>query len=267
MIHRSGAFGNSAGVDGAFVPSEPTFDQVSGTTPALLRRGPRREGNAIGLSQAFDYPAEDSGVFDRFNLGFDEASQLALALYPNAPMILEVRLRRKERALVVVTNVDWRDSSTYREWFQSEPVPRQAADNTATWVLTCRMGPIGHATELGWLQGTYPHGEVEIEPGRINAWLRLSLAERSRGTLSHLMALEEGWDGYDGLPTLPRVAEHTELFLEQVEEYTTIAPDMVSAPERGRATGVVHRGSGNRGRDRARWHHHDPVRVPLGRAE
>lgn len=237
MIHRSGAFGDSAGVHDALIPSESTFDQASETTLALLRRAPRREGNAIGANPAFDNPADDYIVCVPLNVGLDEASGAAFALYPLALVSWEASLRRKERATVAVTTVDWGDWSPDKGWLQSEPVQSREADDAATWVVTCRMEPIGDATELGWAQSTYPHGELAVEPGPINAWLleppEPSLLARSRGTLTHLMALEEGWDGYDGLPMLPRVAEHTELFLEQVEAYTSIAPELVPLPNGG----------------------------------
>ena len=109
--------------------------------------------------------------------------------------------------------------------------------SAATWVRTWRVEPIGDAAELGWIQGTHPQGELAEESGPVNAWLlelpEPSLAERARGTLSQLTALQEGWDGYDGLPTLPRVAGYTELFLEQVQAYTSVAPDLVPLPNGG----------------------------------
>ena len=237
MIHRSGGFGDSAGVYDALVPSEPTFDQASRTTLALLRRVPRREGNAIGANPAFYDSAEDYSVCVRLNLGFDEASEAALALYLTSPVSWEAGLRGKERATVALTTVDWGDWSTDKGWLQSEPVHSQEADHAATWVRTWHVAPIGDAAELGWVQGTYPHGVLAVEPGPINAWLleppEPSLVERARGTLRQLTALEEGWDGYDGLPTLPRVAEHTQLFLEQVEACTSVAPDLVPLPNGG----------------------------------
>lgn len=237
MIHRSSAFGAPAGVHDALDPSEPTFDQASPTTLALLRRAPRRDGNAIGPNQAFYDSAEDYSVCVRLNLGFDEASEAALAFYLSSPVRWEAGLRGKERATFALTTVHWGDWSTDKGLLQSEPVQSHGLDNAATWIRTWRVEPIGDATELGWIQGTYPHGELAVEPGPINArFLELPepfLVERARGTLSQLTALEEGWDGYDALPTLPRVAEHTQLFLEQVEAYTSVAPDLVPLPNGG----------------------------------
>ncbi len=110
--------------------------------------------------------------------------------------------------------MDWGDWSKDKGWLQSEPVQGQGAENAATWVRTWR-----------------------VVPGRINAWPlerpEPSLAERARGTLNELTALSVGWDGYDGLPTFARVAEHTQLFLKEVEAYTSSAPDLVPLPNGG----------------------------------
>lgn len=233
MIHQSGAFGDSAGVYDALVPSEPRFQQANRTTIALLPR----DDNTIGPNQTFGDLAEDYGVCVQLKLEFDEASQAAIVLYLTSVMSSEEFLRGKERATVALTTADGGGWSRDKGWLQSEPVQRRGAEDDATWVRTWRMKSIEDATDMGWVQDTVPKEQLAVEPERINAWLlerpEPSLAERARGTLNKLMALKEGWDGYDGLPTLARVAEHTRMFLEEVEAYTSSAPDLVPLPNGG----------------------------------
>ena len=54
-----------------------------------------------------------------------------------------------------------------------------------------------------------------------------SLTERAEGTLDELVSLDEGWDGYNGIPALPEVAKHARLFLKRVEKYTDLMPDII----------------------------------------
>ena len=54
-----------------------------------------------------------------------------------------------------------------------------------------------------------------------------SLTERAKRTLDELVSLDEGWDGYNGIPVLPEVAEHARLFLKRVEKYTNLMPDII----------------------------------------
>ena len=42
-----------------------------------------------------------------------------------------------------------------------------------------------------------------------------------------LAELPQGWDGYEGFPVRSGVAEQARLFMEQVERYTTLMPDII----------------------------------------
>jgi hypothetical protein len=54
-----------------------------------------------------------------------------------------------------------------------------------------------------------------------------TLADRSRAAIDELTRLEFGWDGYDGGPVLPRVAEHALRLLEAIGAHTQMVPDVV----------------------------------------
>ena len=54
-----------------------------------------------------------------------------------------------------------------------------------------------------------------------------SLAERASATIDELTGLAPGWDGYDAIPVLPRVARHAHRFLEAISEHTRTIPDVV----------------------------------------
>ena len=54
-----------------------------------------------------------------------------------------------------------------------------------------------------------------------------TLADRSRAAIEELIRLAPGWDGYHGVPVLPRVAEHALRLLEAIGAHTQIVPDVV----------------------------------------
>ena len=54
-----------------------------------------------------------------------------------------------------------------------------------------------------------------------------TLADRSRMAVDELTKLDPGWDGYDGVPVLPRVAKHALRLLEALGAHTQIVPDVV----------------------------------------
>ena len=54
-----------------------------------------------------------------------------------------------------------------------------------------------------------------------------TLADRSRAALGGLTKLDPGWDGYNGSPVLPRVADHALRLLEVIGAHTQIVPDVV----------------------------------------
>ena len=55
----------------------------------------------------------------------------------------------------------------------------------------------------------------------------VSLVEGATAAINELTELARGWDGYDGIPVLPQVAEHALRFLELIGEHTQISPDVV----------------------------------------
>lgn len=54
-----------------------------------------------------------------------------------------------------------------------------------------------------------------------------TLADRSRSAVDELTKLDPGWDGYDGVPVLPLVANHALRLLETIGVHTQIVPDVV----------------------------------------
>lgn len=60
-----------------------------------------------------------------------------------------------------------------------------------------------------------------------------SLVERAGVAIDELAGLAPGWDGYDGLPVRPRVAEHALRFLQAVGDETRIVPDVVPLSDGG----------------------------------
>lgn len=54
-----------------------------------------------------------------------------------------------------------------------------------------------------------------------------TLVDRSRAAVDELTNLETGWDGYDGIPVLPQVAEHALALLGAIGAHTQIVPDVV----------------------------------------
>ena len=75
-----------------------------------------------------------------------------------------------------------------------------------------------------------PHRHVFISTGMANLAPIPpieTLADRSRTAVDGLTKLDPGWDGYDGVPVLRRVAEHALRLLEAIGSHTQIVPDVV----------------------------------------
>ena len=60
-----------------------------------------------------------------------------------------------------------------------------------------------------------------------------SLAEQTKAELDELTELPQGWDGYNGLPVRPQVAEHARRFMETIGECTQLVPDIVPLSDGG----------------------------------
>ena len=59
------------------------------------------------------------------------------------------------------------------------------------------------------------------------------IAEQASTTIAELTELAPGWDGYNGIPVHPQVAEHARSFLEAIGEYTQLMPDVVPLSDGG----------------------------------
>ena len=75
--------------------------------------------------------------------------------------------------------------------------------------------PHGHVFISTWMPHLAPIPRIE------------TLADRSRAAVDELAKLDPGWDGYDGVPVLPRVAEHALHLLKAIGAHTQIIPDVV----------------------------------------
>ena len=120
---------------------------------------------------------------------------------------------------------------------QSEPVHRGSMGAGASWHRTYWVISMdeGVIDPRNWSVEPQQHRVVDlglVELQRPESAPR-SLMEQARGALNKLTSLEKGWDGYDGSPVLPRVAEHARLFLEEVQACTKIAPELVPLPNGG----------------------------------
>ena len=60
-----------------------------------------------------------------------------------------------------------------------------------------------------------------------------SLPPKVDETIAELVGLPEGWDGHDGLPVQPEVAERARRFMVAIREFTRLVPDIVPLPDGG----------------------------------
>lgn len=60
-----------------------------------------------------------------------------------------------------------------------------------------------------------------------------TLADRSCAAVEELTRLDPGWDGYNGVPVLPVVAQHALRLLKAIGAHTKIAPDVVPLSDGG----------------------------------
>ena len=60
-----------------------------------------------------------------------------------------------------------------------------------------------------------------------------TLADRSCTAVEDLTRLDPGWDGYDGVPVLPVVAQRALRLLEAIGAHTKIVPDAVPLSDGG----------------------------------
>ena len=67
----------------------------------------------------------------------------------------------------------------------------------------------------------------------------VSLVERATAVIDELTDLARGWDGYDGIPVLPQVAEHARRFLQLIGEHTQILAGCRPAVQWWPTVGVV----------------------------
>ena len=66
------------------------------------------------------------------------------------------------------------------------------------------------------------------EPVKIDA-----LPGETEASINELVNLRQGWDGYNGLPVQPEVAEHARRFLVAIGKCTQLVPDVVPLSDGG----------------------------------
>ena len=89
------------------------------------------------------------------------------------------------------------------------------------------------------------------ESERVSAWISISQAATAKSepamteeispqlpagieaTITELVNLPQGWDGYDGLPVRPEVAKRARRFLAVVGEFTQLVPDVIPLSDGG----------------------------------
>ena len=107
--------------------------------------------------------------------------------------------------------------------------------------------PMDLAVFRVWVDGT-PHRLREAQ--RISAWteyqavtakperptaeeMPLQLPAEIETSITELVNLPQGWDGYDGLPVRPEVAEHARRFMTTIRECTQLVPAIVPLSDGG----------------------------------
>ena len=107
-----------------------------------------------------------------------------------------------------------RNPAVYRVWVDGTLHRLREFDRVRTWILASQA-----------VTATSQRITAEKPSTRLSAEIESSITK--------LVNLPQGWDGYNGLPVQPDVAEHARRFLALIRESTQLVPDIIPLSDGG----------------------------------